>query len=144
MKIEDLMKEWAIDSELDAANPTGETVRSAKMHSKYLNIMMMETARYHKADAELKKLKKAKSDYYLGLMSREELAERGWTQFQGRVIRAEVASYLDADDDIINAGLKLGIIKQKVEYLEAVMKQINNRGYQIRAIIDWEKFKSGQ
>jgi hypothetical protein len=44
---------------------------------------------------------------------------------------------------MISASLKMGEQAQKVEYLEAIIKQINNRGFAIRAIIDWEKFRVG-
>jgi len=32
---------------------------------------------------------------------------------------------------------------EKVEYLEGVVKIINNRQWQIRAMIDWYKFTQG-
>ena len=39
--------------------------------------------------------------------------------------------------------LKIGMSEAKVEYLESIVKQINNRGYQLKNITDWERFKSG-
>ena len=33
--------------------------------------------------------------------------------------------------------------KEKIEFLESVIRTINNRGFQIKNAIDWEKFKVG-
>jgi len=44
---------------------------------------------------------------------------------------------------MISATLKLAMQEEKVNYLDAVIRQINNRGYQIKNSIDWMKFTMG-
>jgi len=39
--------------------------------------------------------------------------------------------------------LKTSLQQEKVDYLEAILRQINNRGFQIKNAIDWNKFISG-
>ena len=34
-------------------------------------------------------------------------------------------------------------MQEKINYVEAVIKMINNRGFQIKSAIDWIKFKHG-
>jgi hypothetical protein len=59
------------------------------------------------------------------------------------VIKSEVGNYIDADRDIIDISLKIGIQSEKIDLLESIIKTLLNRGYNIRAAIDWEKFKMG-
>jgi hypothetical protein len=45
---------------------------------------------------------------------------------------------------VIRQKMKVEYQKEKVSYLENVIKIINNRQWTIRSIIDWTKFTSGQ
>jgi hypothetical protein len=51
--------------------------------------------------------------------------------------------YLESDKDIINLSLKIGLQEAVVEYLESIIKQINNRNFILKNILDWEKFRTG-
>ena len=51
--------------------------------------------------------------------------------------------YMDADPDLIRIGSKIDLQKAKVEYLDSVIKGINNRNWVIRNAIEWRKFMSG-
>jgi hypothetical protein len=33
--------------------------------------------------------------------------------------------------------------KEKVDFVESIIKSLTTRGYQIKSAIDWEKFKVG-
>jgi|TARA_R100000005_G_C4971931_1_gene184593 hypothetical protein len=51
--------------------------------------------------------------------------------------------YIESDKDIVNHNLKIAYAKEKVEFLESIVKSLNVRGYQIKTAVDWEKFKVG-
>ena len=34
-------------------------------------------------------------------------------------------------------------MQEKINYVESIIKMINNRGFQIKSAIDWIKFKHG-
>jgi hypothetical protein len=51
--------------------------------------------------------------------------------------------YLEADEDIIQLSLKIGIQAEKIDLLESIIKAIMNRGYNLKLVLDWEKFKNG-
>jgi hypothetical protein len=61
----------------------------------------------------------------------------------GKVVKSEVNNYMEADRDIIDISLKIGIQSEKIDLLESIIKTILSRGYNIKAAIDWEKFKMG-
>ena len=52
-------------------------------------------------------------------------------------------TYLEADEDLLVLEAKLSYINQVLYFLDSVMKQITNRGFQIKSAIDWEKFING-
>ena len=52
--------------------------------------------------------------------------------------------YLESDDEIINLEAKIKYLEQMLYFLDQVMKQISNRGFQIKSAIEWEKFVNGQ
>jgi len=57
--------------------------------------------------------------------------------------KEEISMFIDADDDIKKLQYKIAYIDQTLAFLESVLRQINNRTYQIKNAIEWEKFKSG-
>ena len=73
----------------------------------------------------------------------EELKERGWDQVNQRILKADLGIHIDADQNWIDNNLKVAYQKEKVDFLEAIIKSLNNRGFNINAAIQWEKFKVG-
>ena len=52
--------------------------------------------------------------------------------------------YVESDDDVINLEAKIKYLDQMLYWLDQVMKQISNRGFQVKSAIEWEKFVNGQ
>ena len=73
----------------------------------------------------------------------EDLKEQGWHPFQLNVLKSDVPMYIDSDKDIIKLNLKVALQNEKVDVLEAIIKAIKDRGYQIKNAIEYEKFKVG-
>jgi hypothetical protein len=51
--------------------------------------------------------------------------------------------FIDADEDITKLQSKIDYIETVLAFLEGVLRLINNRNFQIKNAIEWEKFKSG-
>ena len=51
--------------------------------------------------------------------------------------------FLESDKDTIDIQEKIAYQKEKIEYLESIIKTIVNRNFLIKNIIDWRKFTSG-
>jgi hypothetical protein len=74
----------------------------------------------------------------------EETHALGWQlPPQGKIIRSDVNNYIEADNEVVNLTLKIGIQQEKLELLESIIKSFTNRGFNIKSAIDWEKFKVG-
>lgn len=143
MRIDKIFEEWEQDSEFDKTELGDEALKIAKLHHKYYRILSQERITRRSLEAELKVLRLEKFEFYTQGPSKESV-EKGWVMPPiGRVIKSDANNYVDADKDIINLSLKIGIQNEKIDFLESIIKTLLNRGYNIRAAIDWEKFKMG-
>jgi hypothetical protein len=91
-------------------------------------------------------MKQLKLDKYEFLTQgpNEETKDKGWRlPPKGMVLKSDIPMYLEADVDIVNLSLKIGIQQEKIDLLDSIIKSIMNRGYLIKSAIDWQKFIMG-
>ena len=143
MKLEDIQELWHRDSEIDYTELGTESIRIPLIHDKYLKIFIDERIRLKGVEFELSKMVRIKTEYYSGKMSQEELEKRGWEQYLGRLLKNEMANYIESDDDVIKLKQQLVVLQEKINYLDSVIRMINNRGFQIKNALDWLKFSHG-
>lgn len=143
MDIDEIETQWLTDSEIDIADLATETQKTAKLHGKYYAYYRSFARDYDKRKLNRSRLLKLKTDYYSGELSKEELERRGWKPFQKRLLKTDMSVYLAADDDMITADLKLAEVNRAVEFLESIIKSINNRGHHVRNVLEFLKFKNG-
>ena len=110
---------------------------------KYLKIYTDERIRLKGLEFELNKVIRAKTDYYSGRMTEEDLEKRGWEPFLNRLLKNEIGGYIESDDDVIKIKQKIIVLQEKINYLDSIIKMINNRGFQIKNALDWLKFSHG-
>lgn len=143
MDIETLYNEWAKDGEIDQVNISKTTADIPKLHNKYFRWYVEEGLKLKKLKAEYKILYKLKGEYYRGELDDEELKQHGWKPQPLKILRADVPTYLEADVDVVKLSLKIGLQEEIVAYLESIIKQISNRNFLMKTIVDWEKFRTG-
>ena len=143
MKLEEIQELWNRDREIDIAELAIESVRIPQLHDKYLKIYIDERIKLKSLEFELSKMVRLKNDYYSGRMAQEDLEKLGWEPFLGKILKGEMHSYLEADEDVFRIKTKIVMMEEKINYLDSIVKMINNRGFQIKSAIDWIKFKSG-
>ena len=143
MKLEEIQELWNRDREIDITELATESIRIPQIHDKYLKIYVDEKIKLRKLQLNLAKISKMKSDYYSGRMSQEELDRLEWQPFLVKVLKGEVNSYVESDDDIIKLKETIALMEEKINYIDLVIRMINNRGFQIKSAIDWIKYKDG-
>lgn len=143
MDIETLYNEWAKDGEIDQANISKSTADIPKLHNKYFRWYVEEGLKLKKLKAEYKILYKLKGEYYRGELDDDELKQHGWKPQPLKILRTDVPMYLEADVDVVKLSLKIGLQEEIVAYLESIVKQISNRNFLMKTIVDWEKFRTG-
>lgn len=143
MTLDEIFEEWSSDTQIDHTELGNAALGLAKLHHKYYQMLSRERLLGKKLEADLKQLKLEKTEFYQDGPTEEHI-EKGWKlPAKGRILRADVGSYVDSDGDIIAANLKLAYQNEKVNLLQDIIKTISNRGFHIKSAIDWERFKTG-
>jgi hypothetical protein len=149
MKLDSIFTLWEADSKISITDLSNEAVKIPQLHHKYLRIMTHEKLVLMKIENEYKQLHFEKKKFLEeGASTKEELIKwkekNKWnTPPKGRTTKRETDSYIEVDNDIIAILQKIGIQKEKVEILSSIINQINQRSFQIKDIIAWERFKTG-
>ncbi len=143
MELEKIVEMWDKDCKIDDTELGAESVKIPQVHNKYMKIFVGERARLFQLQAEVKKLRRKLGEYYLGEMDRDELKEFGRDQFFKKLLKNEIDVYVESDQMMIDTVLKFSMQEEKINYLESIIKSINNRGYNIKNAIDWLRFTTG-
>jgi hypothetical protein len=143
LTLDEIFDLWKEDCDIDRQDLGQSALDIAKLHHKYYRIFSQERLTYKKIESEVKRLKLEKYEFFTDGPTEEQI-EKGWVlPAKGRILKSDVNMYLDSDKEIINMNLKLAYQMEKLELLESIIKTITNRGFQIRAAIDWAKFQTG-
>ena len=143
MTLDDIFDLWGEDSEIDRTELGNAALALAKLHHKYYQILSKERLLLRKLEADLKELKREKTEFYQDGPTQEQI-DQGWKlPAKGRILKSDIGMYLDSDSDVIALNLKLAYQNEKIELLTDIIKTISNRGFHIKSAIDWERFKVG-
>jgi hypothetical protein len=143
MTLDEIRNMTKNDLTMDETELEIESMKTPQLHNKYLIIFTDEKLILGKMESDLYRLKKYKWLYYTGKMSQDELNDRDWDPFSLNILKTDIDRFMQSDDDIIHTTNKILLQREKVNYLESVIKIINNRQWSIRAAIDWLKFTNG-
>lgn len=143
MNLDELKVMIKKDLDIDQTALDAESSRTPQLHNKYLVMFMDEKLKLKRMNSELSVIRKNKWLYYTGRMSQEELTQFGWEPFELNILKTEADDMIESDVDYIKASEKVNFQEEKVNYLESVIKIVQNRQWQIRAMIDWLKFTQG-
>jgi hypothetical protein len=144
MKLEEIFSQWKEDSEIDKTELGDEALKIAKLHHKYYQILVSERLLLKSYESEMKKLKLDKYEFF-SQGPNEETQSKGWKlPAKGLILKADIPMYMDADEDIIKLSLRIGVQQEKIELLESIIRTLMNRGYNIKAAIEFYKFVNGQ
>jgi hypothetical protein len=144
MNLSDYRNHAEKDLLIDETQLDTESLKTPQIHSKYLNFLTDEKLSLYKLQHEYKVLRRKKWLYYTGKISQEELEEEGWEPFQLNVLKTDIDKFLDSDENLQFIEMKIKYKESVVDYLQDVIKIINNRQWNIRSAIDWLKFTNGQ
>lgn len=143
MHIDEIFELWKVDANIDKTEPGEEALKIAKLHHKYYQILSSERLTLKKCESDLKKLKLEKYEFY-SQGPNEETQKKGWKlPSKGLILKSDIPMYMDADEDIVNLSLRIGLQQEKVEALESIIKTIMNRGYNLKVFVEWVKFTNG-
>lgn len=145
VELGELMKMWAEDAPMNVTNPHLELTRIPILHAKYLRILSYHKLLNAKQENDLVALRNLKKAYYKGeLNNPEDLKKYNLEPFQTRLSGLQVDQHVAADPEVARLAMIKNQNDQIVESATSILKELNNRTFQVRAIIDWEKFAGGR
>ena len=146
---EHIKTEWKEDSKIDFQFKNKQytedlgniALNIPYLHNKYLNYFSDLTESKISKELQLRHVVKQKREYYSGEADAKVYAEK---PFGTSIKTAEkMKTYLEGDEDILVLEAEIKYTEIVLNYLDSVMRQITNRGFQIKSAIDWEKFING-
>lgn len=143
-KIDEILEMWEADSGIDDNHLGEASTTTPKLHAKYVRMLVEGKLRLSKLNIEYNSLRKSKFRYYRGEMSRDELKELQWEQWQfAKPLKAEMEQMLEGDSDLSKIQVRIEYIETMVYALESIMSQIKARDFQISNGIKWKAFLAG-
>ena len=123
------------DTELDL-----ESLKTPQLHNKYLKFLNKWKLLLSKAQIDYYTMRKEKWEYYTGKAPQQVYSEK---PFNLKILKTDIDKYMDADPELVKLKSKVEYIQAVIDFLDRTLKQISNRGFQIKNAIDWRKFTSG-
>ena len=144
MKLSDLQDSWKDDCKIDEMNLGRESARTPNLHAKYLNYLSSTRLNLRKAESDYLNCRRMKYKYYRGEMTKQELEDEGWEQWQGnKLLKNEMDEFLTVDSDLILLQDKVEYFKTVLYQLEQIIRSLNSRTWDIKNAIEWNKFTNG-
>ena len=145
MKLEDIQELWSSDSVIDDTELDAESIKIPEIHNKYLKIISDEKLRLVRLYSKSKELRRLKWLYYTGKLDEQTLKNLEWDVFDLDIKknRHDLEMFLESDKDIIELNDKVEYQKEKINYLETIIKSLSTRGFLIKNSIEWKKFIMG-
>ena len=143
MTFDELKQMIVKDLKIDETALDRESANTPQLHNKYLVMFMDEKMKLNKLKNDLSSLRTKLWLYYTGRMDKDQLAQLGWEPFELNILKTEADDLIESDERYFAVSDRVKFQEEKVNYLESVIKIINNRQWQIRAMIDWVKFTQG-
>jgi len=139
--LDTIQKMWTEDSKIDPDNLHTESLNIPVLHGKYHDLYNNIFLLRKKAEQQRKNIRHERYEYFSGKADPDTYIDNPFP----KKIRDKdtMQKYLDADEKLSNAALKIDYYDTMLMYLESILKQISNRTYQIKNAIEFMKFTAG-
>lgn len=147
LNLDEILEMWKRDCVIDDVCLDEETLKSSKLHAKYLELFSMAKLQLKRKEMEMDAMKKDKWLYYNGKMSQDDMDKRKWKYdpFDGmtKPLKSDMDMYYTTDDDMVRVKAQVDYQKTIIDTLEEIMGNIRWRHTHIKNILEFKKFTSG-
>jgi len=141
INLEKIQEMWEKDSIIDPDNLHTESLNTPSLHAKYYDMYNNIILLKKKSEQQKRNIRHQKYEYYTGKADPDVYIENPFP----KKIRDKdtLQKYMDADESLSQASLKVEYYDVMLSYLQDILKMIHNRTYQIKNSIDYQRFASG-
>ena len=141
LDLDTIQKMWEQDSKIDVDNLHTESLNIPSLHAKYFDIYNNIILLKKKAEQQKKNIRHERYEYFTGKADPDVYVEN---PFPKKIRDKEtLQKYLDADEKLSSVCLKVEYYDTMLNYLESILKVIQNRTYQIKNAIEFIRFTAG-
>ena len=139
--LDTIQEMWEKDAKIDRDNLHDESLNIPSLHAKYFQIYNTIFLLRKKAEQQRKNIRHERYEYFSGKADPDVYRQNPFP----KKIRDKdtMTKYLDADEKLSNASLKIEYYDTMLTYLESILKVIQNRTYQIKNAIEFMRFNAG-
>ena len=137
MTLDEIREMWREDCVVDQNDLDTENFKVTVIHEKYLNIWSQFKLLLSDAQTKDKMMYKAKFEYYSGKAPAKVYAEK---PFNHKVLKGDLTTYIWADEEYLRNRQKIDYLETCLNYLENILKQCSNRGFQIKNFLELRKY----
>ncbi len=141
MNLETIQGMWEKDSQIDPDELHIASLVVPTLHAKYYQLYNDLRLLRTKSKKVYQKVLQERYLYYSG-KAEPEVYEKDPFPYKVREKDA-IQRYLDSDQRLSDAELKVEYYNTMLDYLENIIKTIQNRTFQIKNAIEWQKFIRG-
>jgi len=139
--LDTIQKMWEEDCKIDADNLHTESLNIASLHAKYFDMYNNIILLKKKAEQQRKNIRHDRYEYYTGKADPDVYIEN---PFPKKIRDKEtLQKYLDADEKLSQVCLKIDYYDTMLNYIESILKMIQNRTFQIKNAIEFVRFTAG-
>ena len=139
--LDTIQEMWEKDAKIDRDNLHDESLNIPSLHAKYFQIYNTIFLLRKIAEQQRKNIRHERYEYFSGKADPDVYIQNPFP----KKIRDKdtMTKYLDADEKLSNASLKIEYYDTMLTYLESILKVIQNRTYQIKNAIEFMRFNAG-
>ena len=139
--LDTIQEMWEKDAKIDRDNLHDESLNIPSLHAKYFQIYNTIFLLRKKAEQQRKNIRHERYEYFSGKADPDVYIQNPFP----KKIRDKdtMTKYLDADEKLSNASLKIEYYDTMLTYLESILKVIQNGTYQIKNAIEFMRFNAG-
>jgi len=150
MELSKIQEHWDKDSQLDQTENANSISKASGdtsvLHAKYFRILSDERLRLRQFEIQVKERTALLWKYYSRMpLDNDEMEQLNIDPIENekRILKEQIRYFIDADKELLKLQTKIEYQKEKVDFLESILKMLNNRTFQIKNIIEWKKFIAG-
>lgn len=139
-----LNAEWAKDCGIDELDLVSSIRAVPPLHAKWIQMLSMAKVKLRASQSKYNSLRQLKFKYFRGEMTKVELTNLGWEQWQGtKPMKSDMNEFLQGDADLIKYEDRIAYMEIIVSTLEAIVRSINSRGYDLKTLLAAKQFYNG-
>jgi uncharacterized protein YozE (UPF0346 family) len=141
INLETIQQMWEKDAHIDIDNLHTESLNIPVLHAKYFELYNTIILLRKKAEQQRRNIRHERYEYYSGKADPDVYEENPFP----KKIRDKdtLQKYLDADTKLSDIALKVEYYDTILNYIESILKVIQNRTYQIKNAIEFIRFSAG-